>query len=103
MKRSRWGIARRCVQQPAIRWFSSRAQRPVWEESSVDGIRRGRIKLLIGFIQGDSDLDLVQNIQSVNRLRFANTRFRERVFVRFLFSLLHGQLGLTADMPQTYR
>jgi len=63
----------------------------------------GRIKLLIGFIQGDSDLDLVQNIQSANRLRFANTRFRERVFVRFLFSLLHGQLGLTADMPQTYR
>ena len=65
MKRSRWGIARRFVQQPAIRWFSSRAQRPVWEESSVDGIRRGRIKLLIGFIQGDSDLDLVRTFRAL--------------------------------------
>ena len=34
------------------------------EEASVDSFRRGRIKLLTGLIQGDNDLDLMENIPS---------------------------------------
>ncbi len=47
------------IQQPAIRGslFGS-------EEASVDFFRRGRIKLLTGFIQGDNDLDPIENIAS---------------------------------------
>jgi hypothetical protein len=57
------------------------ATRAFWEESSVNGIRRGRIKLLTGLIQGENDLDLIRTFQSVIGCVSPTTDSEELVFL----------------------